>query len=93
VDIGEDCDDAHAIVSDVWRFGLLVYSLSKNRSWRVTNYNFYPDPFASDFNVYGLNFQWLDGVFGMSIYYNKKIMERVLYFHPMASFKVSIRSI
>ncbi|XP_043657534.1 protein yellow isoform X1 [Drosophila teissieri] len=87
VDIVEDCDDAHAIVSDVWRFGLVVYSLSKNRSWRVTNYNFYPDPIASDFNVYGLNFQWMDGVFGMSIYYNKKIMQRVLYFHPMASFK------
>ncbi|EDV45262.2 protein yellow isoform X1 [Drosophila erecta] len=87
VDIGKDCDDAHAFVSDVWRFGLVVYSLSKNRSWRVTNYNFYPDPVASDFNVYGLNFQWLDGVFGMSIYYNKKIMQRVLYFHPMASFK------
>ncbi|XP_065723486.1 dopaminechrome tautomerase isoform X2 [Drosophila suzukii] len=87
VDIGDHCDDAHAIVSDVWRFGLVVYSLSKNRSWRVTNYNFYPDPVASDFNIYGLNFQWLDGVFGMSISYNEKIMQRVLYFHPMASFK------
>ncbi|XP_037732274.1 protein yellow isoform X3 [Drosophila subpulchrella] len=87
VDIGDHCDDAHAIVSDVWRYGLVVYSLSKNRSWRVTNYNFYPDPVASDFNIYGLNFQWLDGVFGMSISYNEKMMQRVLYFHPMASFK------
>ncbi|XP_017126069.1 protein yellow isoform X2 [Drosophila elegans] len=87
VDIGDHCDDAHAIVSDVWRFGLVVYSLSKNRSWRVTNYNFYPDPIASDFNVYGLNFQWLDGVFGMSISYNRESLKRNLYFHPMASFK------
>ncbi|KAH8351786.1 hypothetical protein KR084_004413 [Drosophila pseudotakahashii] len=87
VDIGDHCDDAHAIVSDVWRFGLVVYSLSKNSSWRVTNYNFYPDPVASDFNVYGLNYQWLDGVFGMSISYNAQSMQQVLYFHPMASFK------
>ncbi|KAH8309910.1 hypothetical protein KR059_003635 [Drosophila kikkawai] len=87
VDVGNTCDEAHAIVSDVWRFGLVVYSLSKNNSWRVTNYNFSPEPFASDFNIYGLNFQWLDGVFGMSISYDKNTNQRVLYFHPMASFK------
>ncbi|KAH8245667.1 hypothetical protein KR032_002718 [Drosophila birchii] len=87
VDVGNTCYDAHAIVSDVWRFGLVVYSLSNNNSWRVSNYNFYPEPFASDFNIYGLNFQWLDGVFGMSISYDKKTNQRVLYFHPMASFK------
>ncbi|XP_034118555.1 protein yellow-like [Drosophila albomicans] len=77
-----NCLDAHALVTDVWRFGIVVYSLEKNRSWRVTNYNFAPNPVASDFNVYGLNFQWLDGVFGMSL-----TEDRRLYFHPMASFK------
>ncbi|XP_065370767.1 protein yellow [Calliphora vicina] len=89
VDVTDDrCDDAHVYVTDVWRFGILVYSLRKNRSWRVTNYNFSPDPVASDFNVYGLNFQWLDGVFGMSMSLPKiSTNERVLYFHPMASFK------
>uniref|UniRef100_T1P9P0 Protein yellow n=1 Tax=Musca domestica TaxID=7370 RepID=T1P9P0_MUSDO len=82
------CDDAHAYVTDVWRFGIVVYSLKKNRSWRVTNYNFSPDPVASDFNVFGLNFQWLDGVFGMSLSLAKTPdEERILYFHPMASFK------
>ncbi|KAH8300582.1 hypothetical protein KR044_010060, partial [Drosophila immigrans] len=77
-----NCLDAHAFVTDVWRFGIVVYSLEKNRSWRVTNYNFSPNPVASDFNVYGLNFQWLDGVFGMSL-----SADRHLFFHPMASFK------
>lgn len=87
--VKERCDDAHAYVTDVWRFGIVVYSLRKNRSWRVTNYNFSPDPVASDFNVFGLNFQWLDGVFGMSLSLAKSpTNERVLYFHPMASFKV-----
>lgn len=80
-----NCEDAHVFVTDVWRFGIVVYSLAKNRSWRVTNYNFSPNPVAADFNIYGLNFQWLDGVFGMSL---SQSNERVLYFHPMASFKV-----
>ncbi|XP_017869819.1 PREDICTED: protein yellow [Drosophila arizonae] len=82
-----DCLDAHVFVTDVWRFGIVVYSLAKNRSWRVTNYNFSPNPVASDFNVYGLNFQWLDGVFGMSLSNGPRSSDRVLYFHPMASYK------
>lgn len=92
VDVHPDqCDDAHVYVTDVWRFGIVVYSMRKNRSWRVTNYNFSPDPVAADFNVYGLNFQWLDGVFGMSLSLARlSTDERVLYFHPMASFKVSL---
>lgn len=93
VDVQADqCHDAYAYVTDVWRFGIVVYSLRKNYSWRVTNYNFSPNPVASDFNVYGLNFQWLDGVFGLSLSLaNASSYDRILYFHPMASFKVSTK--
>ncbi|XP_037899125.1 protein yellow-like isoform X2 [Glossina fuscipes] len=89
VDVASDrCGDAYAYVTDVWRFGIVVYSLGKNRSWRVTNFNFFPNPAASDFQIYGLNFQWLDGVFGMSLSPSSLLgAERFLYFHPMASFK------
>ena len=87
----KECNNAFAYVTDVWRFGIVVYSLAKNRSWRVTNYNFSPNPVASDFNVYGLNFQWLDGVFGMSLSQPQQNNERYLFFHPMASFKVGNR--
>ncbi|XP_020714005.1 protein yellow isoform X2 [Ceratitis capitata] len=87
----DQCENAYVYVTDVWRFGMVVYSLAENRSWRVTNYNFIPNPIASDFNVYGLNFQWLDGVFGMSLSLDEEVKrptaERILYFHPMASFK------
>ncbi|XP_055857826.1 protein yellow [Episyrphus balteatus] len=81
------CEDAHVYVTDVWRFGIVVYSLAKNRSWRTTNYNFNPNPIASDFNVYGLNFQWLDGVFGLSLSPLNELNDRILFFHPMASYK------
>ncbi|XP_068153096.1 dopaminechrome tautomerase [Drosophila tropicalis] len=87
VDVRDSCEDTHALVTDVWRFGIVVYSLKKDRSWRVTNFNFSPNPVASDFKVYGLNFQWLDGVFGMSLSFDPISRQRVLYFHPMASFK------
>uniref|UniRef100_A0A1B0ACG4 Bee-milk protein n=1 Tax=Glossina pallidipes TaxID=7398 RepID=A0A1B0ACG4_GLOPL len=89
VDVASDrCGDAYAYVTDVWRFGIVVYSLGKSRSWRVTNFNFFPNPAASDFQIYGLNFQWLDGVFGMSLSPSSLFRtERFLYFHPMASFK------
>lgn len=81
------CEDAYAYVSDVWRYGLVVYSLAKNKSWRTTNFNYYPEPKASDFNVFGLNFQWMDGVFGMSLSpLTKPANDRLLFFHPMASY-------
>lgn len=84
-----DCDNAYAYITDVWRFGIVVYYLKSNRSWRITNYNFYPNPKASNFHLYGLNFKWLDGVFGMSLSaIDPNIKERFLYFHPMASYKV-----
>ncbi|XP_053968257.1 protein yellow-like [Anastrepha ludens] len=87
----DHCNDAYVYVTDVWRFGIVVYSLANNRSWRVTNYNLNPNPIASDFNLYGLNFQWLDGVFGMSLSLEERNNQtnngRILYFHPMASFK------
>ncbi|XP_037949633.1 protein yellow-like isoform X1 [Teleopsis dalmanni] len=84
------CHDAYVYVTDVWRFGLVVYSLAKQKSWRITNFNFLPNPVAADFNIYGLNFQWLDGIFGLSLSAESKNFlnnDRMLYFHPMASFK------
>lgn len=79
------CDDAYVYVTDVWRYGLVVYSLQKNKSWRTTNFNYFPEPKASDFNVFGLNFQWMDGVFGMSLS-PLTPSGRLLFFHPMASY-------
>lgn len=83
------CNDAFAYITDVWRFGILVFSLKEGRSWRATSHLFYPSPPASDFNIYGLNFQWLDGAFGMSLAPVNEHNDRVLFYHPMASYKVS----
>lgn len=82
------CEDAYAYMTDVWRFGLVVFSLAKERSWRVTDHLFYPDPLASAYNLQGLDFEWTDGIFGMALSpLNKKTNDRIMYFHPMSSFR------
>lgn len=84
------CNDAHAYLTDVWRFGVVVFSLAKGRSWRTTHHFFYPNPEASDFTLNGLNFQWTDGVFGLSLSPVNDPPDRLLFFHPMSSVSVSV---
>lgn len=95
VDIGESCGDAHAYFSDELGYGLIVYSLRDNKSWRFMHSFFMPDPLRGDFNIDGLNFQWgEEGIFGMSLSPPKGNGYRLLYFSPLAShreFVVSTR--
>ena len=84
------CSDAYAYVTDVWRYGVTVFSLAQFKSWRTTNYLYNPSPMASDYNFEGINFQWSDGVFGISLTDIDANNERFLFFHPMSSFTVGI---
>jgi hypothetical protein len=75
---------------DVWRNGLLVFDMARRVSWRATNYLFNPDPFAMDYTYNGLNFQFIDGVFGGALSpLTNPNDDRVLFFHPMSSNNVS----
>ncbi|RZB38917.1 yellow-y [Asbolus verrucosus] len=95
VDIGKDCEDAFAYMSDELGYGLVVYSWKQNSSWRFSHSYFMPDPLAGDFNIDGLNFQWdKEGIFGMSLSPKLVTGEKILYFSPLASnreFAVSTR--
>ncbi|XP_052758194.1 protein yellow [Galleria mellonella] len=87
-----DCQKTYAYAGDVGKAGIVVYSWDRNESWRISHHFFYPDPFACDFNVKGLNFSWTDAIFGMGISGPNSDGYSTLYFHPMASyneFKVS----
>ncbi|XP_018406226.1 PREDICTED: protein yellow-like [Cyphomyrmex costatus] len=78
------CDKAYAYMSDLTEYGLVVYSWEKNDSWRINHHFFHFDPLNGDYSISGYNFQWTDGVFGMSlspIYANGS---RILYFHSMS---------
>lgn len=83
-----ECEDTHAYITDVWRYGLIVFSLKKKRSWRVADHLFYPEPLAAAYNLHGLEFEWTDGVFGIALSpVDKPTDDRTLYYHPMSSFR------
>ncbi|GLH04187.1 Protein yellow [Gryllus bimaculatus] len=81
------CDDAYAYASDVFRYGLVVYSWREDRSWRVESPLFFPDPLASKYDVHGVRFRWTDGVFGLALAPEDALGDRLLFFHPLSSFR------
>ncbi|XP_018561263.1 L-dopachrome tautomerase yellow-f2-like [Anoplophora glabripennis] len=95
VDVSKtDCDSAYAYLPDLGGYGLIVYSLKENKSWRVTHNYFYLEPLGGEFNVAGHQFQWNDGVFSVELTAMKSDGYRDLYFHSMAGthiYKVSTR--
>ncbi|CAH0397908.1 unnamed protein product [Chilo suppressalis] len=78
------CKDVHVYIADAWRFGLIVYRASDSAFWRFNHYSFYPEPLLSNYTLHGLNYQWSDGLFGMSLgkFQNG---DRPLYYHSMSS--------
>lgn len=85
--VNGDCADAYAYLGDVFRYGLVVYSYKMNRSWRITHSYFYPDPLASDYSLDGIMFQWVDGLFGLALSEADGHGDRLLYFHPLSSYR------
>lgn len=86
-----ECNRAFVYVMDVWQNGLVVFDMAQGTSWRTKNHFYNSDPFASDYTYRNVNFQWTDGVFGGALSpLNKPAGDRVLYYHPMSSFNVSI---
>ncbi|GJQ71808.1 hypothetical protein Trydic_g11494 [Trypoxylus dichotomus] len=83
----EDCDNAFAYIPDLGGYGLVVYSLAADDSWRVNHNFFHFDPLQGDLTVGGVNFHWTDGVFGLALSNKRKNGYRTVYFHPLASTK------
>ncbi|CAG9832945.1 unnamed protein product [Diabrotica balteata] len=85
VDVTKDtCDDAYAYIPDLGGYGLIVYSLREDRSWRITHNYFYLEPLAGEFHISGHRFQWNDGIFSVELTKVKPDGNRDLYFHSMA---------
>lgn len=88
------CRDAFAYIPDFSGYGLIVFSLRENRSWRVTHNYFYLEPTGGEFLISGHRFQWNDGVFSVELTDIKSNGFRDAYFHSMAGlhfYKVSTR--
>ncbi|XP_045497355.1 protein yellow-like [Colias croceus] len=77
------CKDLHVYISDVRRYGLIVFRGADGEFWKFNHYTFYPEPLLSNYTLHGVNFQWPDGLFGMSLgpYH---LGDRPLYYHSMS---------
>ncbi|XP_063824920.1 protein yellow-like [Ostrinia nubilalis] len=78
------CRDTHVYIADTWRFGLIVFRASDAVFWRFSHFTFFPEPLMSNYTLHGLNFQWTDGIFGMSLG-RLQNGDRPLYYHAMSS--------
>lgn len=61
------CQNTMVYIADVTGFGILVYDLRRNRSWRTQNKLVYPHPPYGTFFVAGETFDLMDGVIGMAL--------------------------
>lgn len=83
----KDCGDTFAYMADLGASSMVVYSLKKNESWRVTHKYFYNDPKAGKYHVAGVSFEWTDGLFGLALSAeDSEDRYRTMYFHPFSSF-------
>ncbi|XP_050669033.1 protein yellow-like [Leptidea sinapis] len=88
VDVDKDsCDSAFAYVPDLGGYGVVVYSLKDNDSWRVSHHYFHFEPLSGSFNVSGIEFHWTDGVFSLALSEPRDNGYRTMFFHAFASTK------
>ncbi|CAH1393209.1 unnamed protein product [Nezara viridula] len=86
VDVSPDkCDEAFAYLPDLGSYCLVVYSYKENESYRINHHYFHFDPLYGDYNISGVNFQWTDGLFGISLSPLNENGFRTMYFHPLSS--------
>lgn len=83
----ETCDDAYAYIPDLGGYGVVVYSLKEDDSWRIKHNFFHFDPLSGEYEVGGVKFQWTDGVFGLALSKIKDDGFRTMYFHALSSTK------
>lgn len=79
------CDDAYAYLPDLANYRLHVYSFRQNRLWSFQHNYFNFDPIRGDFDVAGVNFQWNDGIFSVTLGNREWDDYRRAFFHAMAS--------
>lgn len=83
------CSNPTIYIPDTWGYGLLVYMPAKKKSWLVQSPMFQPNPIACFYDVSGIQFEWPDGIFGVTLSpWIDEAQNRILFFHAMSSFAV-----
>lgn len=82
-----NCSEAYAYIPDLGAYGVVVYNLHDNESWRVTHHYFHFDPLAGEYKVGGVEFHWTDGVFALALSDPREDGYRTMFFHALSSTK------
>ncbi|KAJ8665272.1 hypothetical protein QAD02_006934 [Eretmocerus hayati] len=89
VEVGDSCSNTYLYVADVLGYGMLIYSMYENRSWRLNNTKtnaFGNDPEARRLTIAGESIDLDDGILGMSLSPRGFFPRRILYFNALSSF-------
>ncbi|KAJ0184320.1 hypothetical protein K1T71_000743 [Dendrolimus kikuchii] len=81
--IDNNCADTYAYIPDLTTFGIIVYSLRENDSWRLSHSYFHFNPTAGNLRISGQWFQWSDGIFSITLAGSSRC--KIAYFHPLIS--------
>ncbi|GJQ85796.1 hypothetical protein Trydic_g20354 [Trypoxylus dichotomus] len=85
VDVTTDtCENAFAYFPDFLGYGLVVYSLKDDDSWRFNHNFFNMEPEGGNFHIGGASFQWKDGIFSGGLSHILDNGYRNYIFHAMA---------
>lgn len=83
----ETCENAFAYIPDLGAYGVVVYSLKQDDSWRISHHYFHFEPLAGSYKVGGIEFHWTDGVFALALSEPRENGYRTMFFHAFSSTK------
>lgn len=63
----DSCTKTKVYIPDVNAFALIVYDFETEKSWRIQNKLFYPNPNWGTFKIADESFDMMDGIFGIAI--------------------------
>ncbi|XP_060521668.1 major royal jelly protein 3-like isoform X2 [Cylas formicarius] len=79
------CGDTFVYIADVKGFGIVVYDLRNDKSWRAVHRSMYPFPSFGFYNIAGESFELMDGIFGLGLSPYRSGEDRKLFYHALAS--------
>ncbi|GAB0088344.1 hypothetical protein DMENIID0001_027470 [Sergentomyia squamirostris] len=83
---GQDCDNAHAYVSNYITHNLLVYSFGANDAWNVHHPFMDPVPGLQNMMLDGISINFTDGIFPIALS-PPGSEDRLLFFTPFSSYE------
>ncbi|XP_031353218.1 major royal jelly protein 1-like isoform X2 [Photinus pyralis] len=79
------CTDTFIYIGDTRGFAIIVYDVSRQRSWRVTHRTMHASPDFGVLCIAGAQFEVMDGIQGMALSPLHQMKDRVLFYHSLAS--------